>query len=122
MVVSEKVAFNLFIQCVFVTLPVAYLLQSILVEGQKLEPEQQQQEEQEQHVEEESYEDVIIMTASLSSIVKEKVLLIIRTQQEQQQKIYIPSVITTAYSNYLNDIRTQGLLWKCWSLWGPAML
>jgi len=91
-VVAVKVAFNLLIQTTLVTLPVAYILKALI----QNEPETTTTENNQS----------ITTTTTMT--------------EDEDTLTTLPQPLQSAMDKYWQDIQHQGLLWKCFALWGPV--
>ena len=96
-VVATKVAFNLLVQTTLVTLPVAYLCKAVIMNDDRADGTSTRRSDDESH----SYPPAAVHIVP-----------------NNNNRNHNP--IEVALEKYWNDIQTQGLLWKCFALWGPV--
>ena len=99
-VVATKVAFNLLVQTTLVTLPFAYLCKAAVC-GSGSNSEDNNNTNNSDPASNHAQQDA-------------------STLEDNNNNNNQNAILDMAFSKYWDDIQTQGLLWKCFALWGPV--
>jgi len=106
-VVLTKVAFNLCVQTTLVTLPVAYLCKAIIMNDTTNHATDNNKQQDTDH----NWKPAVhIVTPSNNN----------PQHRNNDDTNTNDNPVSVALSKYWQDVQTQGLLWKCFALWGPV--